>query len=108
MCLRSLLRSILRKLLKDLERCRRAQAFNDYPQTVFYAQQCVEKCAKALLEIKRRVVYIYGSELITTESLALQGGEEVRKDIAEKALLLAERVVEVTRNYLRERGIVQG
>jgi HEPN domain-containing protein len=130
--------------LKDLERCRRALTFNDYPQAVFYAQQCVEKCTKALLEVKRRVVYNHGPELVTAfyESFkdelskdlnivieALEylmeyftrsrypfllrgevlGPEDiVTKDIAEKALLLAERVVEVTRNYLRERGVIQG
>ena len=51
--------------LKDLERARRAMDANDYPQAIFYAQQCVEKCVKSMLEIKRRVVYNHGPELIS-------------------------------------------
>jgi HEPN domain-containing protein len=128
--------------LKDLDRCRRALMFEDYPQVVFYAQQCVEKCVKALLEVKRRVVYNHGPELITVfydvfkdelgegfnvviEALEylteyytrarypfllkgeVLGPEDiVTKDIAEKGISLAEKVVEVVRNYLRRRGII--
>jgi len=33
---------------RELERALRALRFLDYPQAVFYAQQCVEKCVKAL------------------------------------------------------------
>jgi HEPN domain-containing protein len=121
--------------LKDLERCRRALAFNDYPQAVFYAQQCVEKCVKALLEIRRRVVYNHGPELITafyevfkdklgegfnivvealeylTEYYArarylflLRGEIFGPEDIVTKEV--TEKVVEVTRNYLRGRDII--
>lgn len=50
--------------LRDLTRAERALRFEDYPQAVFHAQQCVEKCVKALLEVKRRVVYNHGPELI--------------------------------------------
>lgn len=49
---------------RDLNRAERAFQLNDYPQAVFYAQQCVEKAVKALLEIKRHVVYNHGPELI--------------------------------------------
>jgi len=50
---------------KDLERAKRAMNLGDYPQTVFYAQQHVEKSVKALLEARRRVVYNHGPELVT-------------------------------------------
>jgi len=49
--------------LKDFERARRAITLEDYPQATFYAQQCVEKGVKALLEVRRRVVYNNGPEL---------------------------------------------
>lgn len=49
---------------RDLERARRAFNFNDYPQAVFFAQQCVEKAVKAMLEAKKRVVYNHGPELV--------------------------------------------
>lgn len=50
--------------LKDLERAKRAFMVEDYPQAVFYAQQSLEKGVKAMLEIKMRVVYNHGPELI--------------------------------------------
>ncbi|MEM4534757.1 MAG: hypothetical protein QW764_01800 [Desulfurococcaceae archaeon] len=31
---------------------------------MFCAQRCVEKCVKALLEVKKRVVYNRGPELV--------------------------------------------
>ncbi|MEM4369431.1 MAG: HEPN domain-containing protein [Desulfurococcaceae archaeon] len=37
-------RKYFEEALRDLERARRALQFNDYPQAVFYAQQCVVKC----------------------------------------------------------------
>jgi len=49
---------------KDLERALRALSVDDYPQAIFYAQQSVEKCVKAMLEVKKRVVYNHGPELI--------------------------------------------
>lgn len=57
-------RKYFEESLKDLERARRAFKYKDYPQAVFYAQQSVEKGVKAMLEIKRRVVYNHGPELI--------------------------------------------
>jgi len=57
-------RKYFEEAAKDLERAERALKFNDYPQTIFYAQQCVEKAVKAMLELRRRVVYNYGPELI--------------------------------------------
>ena len=37
---------------KDLERAYRALESQDYAQCVFYAQQCIEKSVKAMLELK--------------------------------------------------------
>lgn len=51
--------------VKDLYRAERALEYSDFPQAVFYAQQCVEKCVKSLLEVKKRVVYNHGPELIS-------------------------------------------
>ena len=51
---------------KDFERSKIAYERHDYPQCVFYAQQCVEKCVKAMLELKRKIVYNHGPELIAT------------------------------------------
>ena len=39
-----------KEAIKDFERARRALDFNDWPQAIFYSQQCVEKCVKAILE----------------------------------------------------------
>lgn len=50
--------------VKDLERAERALRLNDYPQAVFYAQQCVEKAVKAMLESRKKVVYNHGPELV--------------------------------------------
>lgn len=50
--------------VRDLSRAERAVQLSDYPQAAFYAQQCVEKAVKAMLEIKRHVVYNHGPELI--------------------------------------------
>jgi HEPN domain-containing protein len=124
---------------RDLERALRALQFLDYPQAVFYAQQCVEKCVKALLEVKRRVIYSHGPELLSiflevfekewveefnTIANALEflteyytrsrypllfrgevyGPEEIiTRDIAEKGIELAKRVIEVTGNYLKRK-----
>jgi HEPN domain-containing protein len=51
--------------LKDLERAERALSINDYPQAIFYTQQCIEKGVKAMLEVKKRIVYNHGPELVT-------------------------------------------
>ncbi|OYT50108.1 MAG: hypothetical protein B6U73_04630 [Desulfurococcales archaeon ex4484_204] len=58
-------RKYFKECLKDLDRALRAIQFRDYPQAAFYSQQCVEKCAKAMLEVRRRVVYNHGPELLT-------------------------------------------
>ena len=50
--------------LKDLERARKALREGDYPQAVFYAQQSMEKGVKSMLEVRRRVVYNHGPELV--------------------------------------------
>jgi HEPN domain-containing protein len=49
-------RKYFEEAVKDLARARRALSFGDYPSSVFYSQQAAEKCAKALLETKRKVV----------------------------------------------------
>ena len=48
---------------KDLERAHRALNEVDYPETVFHAQQCVEKAVKAMIESKREYVYNHGPRL---------------------------------------------
>ncbi|MEM2213808.1 MAG: HEPN domain-containing protein [Candidatus Nezhaarchaeales archaeon] len=50
--------------IKDFARAERAFNSSDYPQAVFYAQQCVEKAVKAMLEAKKRIVYNHGPELV--------------------------------------------
>ncbi|MEM4870000.1 MAG: HEPN domain-containing protein, partial [Desulfurococcaceae archaeon] len=55
-------RKYFEEALRDLERARRALQFNDYLQAVSCARRCVEKCVKALLEVKKRVVYNQGPE----------------------------------------------
>jgi len=128
--------------LRDLERARRALDQKDYPQAVFYAQQSVEKGVKSMLEVKRRVVYNHGPELIgvfvdvfedewrpeldrilegleyLTEYYTrarypflirgeVLGPEDVvTEEIAAKGIALAERAVEVVRDYLKGRGII--
>lgn len=57
-------RKYFEESLKDLERARRAFRVEDYPQAVFYAQQSVEKGVKAMLEVRRRVVYNHEPGLI--------------------------------------------
>lgn len=128
--------------LKDLERAKRALMTEDYPQAVFYAQQSLEKGVKAMLEIRRRVVYNHGPELIgifvdvfenewwqefdrIIEALEylteyytrarypfLMRGEVlgpddiVTRDVAERGIVLAEKALEVVRDYLAKRGII--
>jgi len=128
--------------LKDLERAKRAIEAGDYPQAVFYAQQSLEKGVKAMLEVRKRVVYNHGPELIgifsevfenewqeefnsIVEGLEylteyytrarypfLMRGEVISPDdivtleIAERGIILAEKALEVVRNYLARRGII--
>jgi HEPN domain-containing protein len=56
----------------DLARARRAFEASDYPQAVFYAQQCAEKGTKAMLEARRRVVLNHGPELISASVEAFE------------------------------------
>ena len=127
---------------KDFERAKRAYQFQDYPECVFYCQQCVEKCVKAMLEVKRRVVYNQGLELISTfvevferewlseyniiiEALeylqeyytrsrypfllkgeVLSPSDIIDRNVAERSLSYAEKVLEVTYNFLRRNNIV--
>lgn len=44
-------RKYFKEACKDFDRMKRAIQFQDWPQAIFYAQQCVEKCVKAILEI---------------------------------------------------------
>lgn len=69
---------------KDLERAKRATNLGDYPQAVFYAQQCVEKSVKALLEARRRVVYNHGPELVAhlLEAYRDEWSEELEQVVA--------------------------
>jgi len=135
-------RKYFEEAVKDLERAKRALSFNDYPQAVFYAQQCVEKAVKAMLEVRKRVVYNHGPELIAvfSEVFSSEWREEyeivvqaleflqeyytraryptlfrgevygpsdvVTEEIARRGIELAERVVEVVRDFLRRNGVV--
>ena len=45
------IRKYFKEARKDFDRMKRAIQFQDRPQAIFYAQQCVEKCVKAILEI---------------------------------------------------------
>jgi len=69
---------------KDLERAKRAMNLGDYPREVFYAQQCVEKSVKALLEARRRVVYNHGPEPVAhlLESYRDEWSEELEQVVA--------------------------
>jgi len=136
-------RKYLEEAIKDLARAERALSLGDYPQAVFYAQQCAEKSVKAMLEAKRRIVYNHGPELVgvfvevferewreefnrVVEALeylseyytrsrypfVLQGRvlrpeDIVSRDIAEKGVSLARGALEVARDYLRGRGIIE-
>lgn len=57
-------RKYFEEAAKDLRRAEKAFELGDYPQAVFYAQQCVEKAVKAMLEVKRKVIYNHGPELV--------------------------------------------
>ena len=72
--------------IRDLERAKRALRFEDYPQSVFYAQQCVEKCVKAMLEARKRAVYNHGLELIAIFTDAFSNEWREEYDIVVEAL----------------------
>jgi len=71
---------------KDLERAVRALNLDDYPQAVFYAQQSVEKGVKAMLEVRRKVVYNHGPELIGIFSEAFSNEWRRKYDVIVEAL----------------------
>lgn len=138
-----LARKYFEEALKDLERAERALKLADYPQAVFYAQQCVEKAVKAMLEVKRRVVYNHGPELVgvfvevfekewaedfqrVVEALeylteyytrsrypfVLRGevlgpSDIIDSSVALRGVELARKALEVVRDYLRRRGVIQ-
>lgn len=58
-------RKYFEEAARDLMRAERALEIEDYPQAIFYAQQCAEKAVKAMLEAKKRAVYNHGPELIS-------------------------------------------
>ena len=128
---------------KDFERSLKAFQDQDWSDTVFHAQQCVEKCVKAMLEVKGRYSYDHGPQLITLfiecfqnewrdeyriliEAISFLYGyytfsrypklighrvvspfEEITKEIAEKAIEYARKVLEICRKYLSEKGIIK-
>ncbi|MCD6114054.1 MAG: HEPN domain-containing protein [Thermoprotei archaeon] len=71
---------------KDLERAIRALNLDDYPQAIFYAQQSVEKGVKAMLEVRRKVVYNHGPELIGIFSETFSNEWKKEYDIIVEAL----------------------
>ena len=48
---------------RDLERARRALGYEDYSESVFHSQQCVEKAVEAMIEARREYVYNHGPKL---------------------------------------------
>jgi len=55
---------------RDKERAKRALELKDYPQCFFYAQQAVEKSAKAMLELK--LIYKKEHDIIADVASNLQ------------------------------------
>ncbi len=126
----------------DFERARRSYREKDYPETVFHAQQCVEKAVKAMIEAKREFVYNHGPRLSSifirvfenewrreyeeivdilgwfTEYYSrsrypflLRGrvvspSEYIDEEIANEALAKAEKVLNIAKEYLVEKGIL--
>ena len=58
-----LAKAFLREAEKDLERAERAFKNRDYPDCAFRSQQCIEKCVKALLELKKLGIRNHGINL---------------------------------------------
>jgi HEPN domain-containing protein len=75
-----------REALRDLGRARRSYDEGDYPEAVFWAQQAVEKAAKAMLEARRRVVYNHGPELVLAFTEAFEGDWSPEYDSVVEAL----------------------
>ncbi len=57
---------------RDLERAIKALNENDYPESVFHSQQCVEKAVKAIVEAKREYVYNHGPRLASVFSRVME------------------------------------
>jgi len=79
-------RKYFEEAVLDLARAKRAFDVGDYPQAVFYAQQCAEKGAKAMLEAKRRVVLNQGPELVSAFVEVFEGEWSPELDEVVKAL----------------------
>ncbi|MEM1584437.1 MAG: HEPN domain-containing protein [Nitrososphaerota archaeon] len=56
-------RSYIREALRDLKRAENMLKAEDYPASIFFSQQCVEKAVKAMLEVKGEYVYNHGPRL---------------------------------------------
>ncbi|OYT38459.1 MAG: hypothetical protein B6U89_05930 [Desulfurococcales archaeon ex4484_58] len=135
-------RKYFEQALRDLERAKRSYREKDYPETVFHAQQCVEKAVKAMIEAKREYVYNHDPRLSSifirvferewrneydeivdilgwfTEYYSrsrypflLRGhvvspDEYIDREIANEAIIKAEKVVKIVQEYLVERKIL--
>lgn len=64
---------------KDLEMARNALKNKDFPDCVFRSQQCVEKCAKALIELKLRFVRTHEILPVFIESYSKEWKKEFEK-----------------------------
>ena len=60
---REFARSYLREAWRDLKRAEDMLKLYDYPASIFFSQQCVEKAVKAMLEAKAEYVYNCGPRL---------------------------------------------
>jgi len=58
---------------KDLERARRALSEEDYSESVFHSQQCVEKAVRAMFEARREYVYNHGPRLASIFARIFEG-----------------------------------
>jgi HEPN domain-containing protein len=60
---RDFARSYLREAWRDLKRAEDMLKLEDYPASIFFSQQCVEKAVKAMLEARGEYVYNHGPRL---------------------------------------------
>ena len=60
---REFARSYLREAWRDLKRAGDMLKLEDYPASIFFSQQCVEKAVKAMLEAKGEYVCNHGPRL---------------------------------------------
>ena len=101
-------RKYFEEAVRDLERARRALSLGDYPQAVFYAQQCAEKAVKAMLEVRKRVVYNHGPELIAVFSEVFSSEWRREYDIIVQALEFLQEYYSRARYPTLFRGEVYG